>query len=426
MKPSLGILRNALARNMLWLFGGNGFKLGIQAAYFIIIARSLEPEQYGAFVAVVALTAILSPFVGLGTSNLIVKNVARDRASLGSSWGNGLLVTTVSGIGALLLVLSCRVVLPADIRWPVLLLVASADLTFGRLTDFCGFAFGAVERFGPTAQLNVWFSLTRLIGLAILAGSVRHPSVEQWGTVYLVATAVTAIGSLLWGFQAFGRPSTDLGRLWKEMEEGLYFSAGQASQNIYNDIDKTMLSKLSGLPATGIYGAAYRIIEVTLVPVRSLLSAAYPGMFRAGRNGMSGSFLYMGSMLRKAIAYSALASVCLAMFAPVVPHILGREYSRTVEALRWLAVLPLLKTVHSFFADALTGAGHQRLRTAIQVVVAFLNVGINLWIIPAYSWRGAAWSSIISDALLACMLAAAAQTIAKKECNTASIVQQSA
>jgi hypothetical protein len=25
-----------------------------------------------------------------------------------------------------------------------------------------------------------------------------------------------------------------------------------------------------------------------------------------------------------------------------------------------------------------------------------------MWIIPAYSWRGAAWSSIASDALLVC------------------------
>ena len=45
---------------------GNGLKLVIQAVYFVIIARSLGPEQYGAFVAVVAIAAILSPFCGFG------------------------------------------------------------------------------------------------------------------------------------------------------------------------------------------------------------------------------------------------------------------------------------------------------------------------------------------------------------------------
>jgi hypothetical protein len=27
---------------------------------------------------------------------------------------------------------------------------------------------------------------------------------------------------------------------------------------------------------------------------------------------------------------------------------------------------------------------------------------INLWLIPQYSWRGAAWASLASDGLLAC------------------------
>ena len=97
----------------------------------------------------------------------------------------------------------------------------------------------------------------------------------------------------------------------------------------------------------------------------------------------------------------------LFLFAPVVPHVLGKQYAQSISALRWLAVLPLLKTVHSFFADALTGAGYQRLRTMIQIAVALFNILINLWIIPAYSWLGAAWSSIASDAALLCLLGGA-------------------
>ena len=66
--------------------------------------------------------------------------------------------------------------------------------------------------------------------------------------------------------------------------------------------------------------------------------------------------------------------------------------------------MPLLKTCHYFAADALTGAGHQALRTLVQVGVAGFNVLLNLWLIPAYSWRGAAWSSLASDGLLAAAL----------------------
>jgi O-antigen/teichoic acid export membrane protein len=97
-----------------------------------------------------------------------------------------------------------------------------------------------------------------------------------------------------------------------------------------------------------------------------------------------------------------------------VPYVLGPEYFRIVEALRWLAVLPMLKAVHYFLADTLTGAGYQGVRTFIQAGVGAFNVLINLWLIPAYSWRGAAWASIASDALLLCGVAAAVMLLARQ------------
>ena len=36
-----------------------------------------------------------------------------------------------------------------------------------------------------------------------------------------------------------------------------------------------MLARLGTLQATGIYGAAYRLIDVTFVPVSSLLTASF-------------------------------------------------------------------------------------------------------------------------------------------------------
>ncbi len=185
-----------------------------------------------------------------------------------------------------------------------------------------------------------------------------------------------------------------------EAREGIYFSASQSAQTIYNDIDKTMLARLSTLDATGIYGAAYRLIDVCFVPVSALLWSAYPNFFRAGARGISGSFGYAKPLLLRTWATPLCVCVLILLSAGVVPHVIGPEYARTTEALRWLAPLPILKGLHYFLSDTLTGAGHQGIRTAIQAFVAAFNVLINLWLIPAYSWRGAAWSSIASDALL--------------------------
>jgi O-antigen/teichoic acid export membrane protein len=80
--------------------------------------------------------------------------------------------------------------------------------------------------------------------------------------------------------------------------------------------------------------------------------------------------------------------------------VLGPKYEEVVGAVRWLALIPLLRCIHSFLADALSGAGFQRTRTAVQVVVALVNIALNLMVLPRYSWRGAAWTSLGCDGLL--------------------------
>ncbi|MGB7169595.1 MAG: oligosaccharide flippase family protein [Acidobacteriaceae bacterium] len=417
----------SLGRNTLWMLGGNGLRLVIQSAYFVLIARSLEPTEYGAFVAVVAVAAIVSPFVGVGTGNLIIRNVARDPDSFSRSWGNGLLVTLSTGILATGLVLSCTFLLPAHVHRIDLVFIALADLICGGLLYFCGAAFSALSRFSITAQINVWWSLSRIIGLAILISIKRHPSVDDWAAAYLLATFVTSTVVLAIALSLLRKPSLQVSEIWPELREGFFFSFGLSAQSIYNDIDKTMLARLGDLTSTGIYGAAYRIIDVSLVPLRSLLAAANPGFFRAGhQGGVKETLRYMRRMLLHTVGYAVAVVVGLLLFAPIIPHILGSQYARSVSALRWLALLPFLKTVHSFFADALTGAGHQRMRTAIQVFVAIFNVLINLWIIPAYSWVGAAWSSLASDGLLMCLMATAAFAVLRRQESQLPLLEEAA
>jgi O-antigen/teichoic acid export membrane protein len=143
--------------------------------------------------------------------------------------------------------------------------------------------------------------------------------------------------------------------------------------------------------------------------------AAYSNFFRHGQGGMAVSFSYAKRFLPKVMAYAVSVFVVLFVAAPIVPAILGAEYARTVEALRWLALLPFFKCIHYFLADSLTGAGYQGTRTAMQILVAVLNVALNLWLIPIFSWRGAAWASVASDGALVIAMYAAVTFIMAKE-----------
>jgi O-antigen/teichoic acid export membrane protein len=286
----------------------------------------------------------------------------------------------------------------------VIALLSVSDLIFVKLLELGAWAFQSVERLSGNAQLNVLVSLTRLFGIAGLALAVSHPSVLAWSAVYLAGSIVAALIAVAWVTFNLGKPRLALHRIRGEGVEGFYFSVGHSAATIYNDIDKTMVARLATLDAAGVYAAAYRLIDVAFIPVRALLSATLPGFFRSGAGGLQASMRYGNRMLIKVLPYSLFIFAAIMLGAPLAPHILGRQYADVTEALRWLALLPVLKTLHFFIADALTGAGRQGTRSLIQIGVAVFNVLINLWIIPAYGWRGAAASSIASDGLLALSL----------------------
>jgi O-antigen/teichoic acid export membrane protein len=184
------------------------------------------------------------------------------------------------------------------------------------------------------------------------------------------------------------------------MSEGFHFAVLVSSQTIYNDIDKTMLGKLGGFGAAGVYAAAYRIIDVAFSPIRSLLAAALPRFFQAGAGGMPSTVAFAKRLVGPAAAYAGAASLGLLAAAPLAGWLLGPSYGDTVDAIRFLAAIPLLRTLSILASDSLGGAGYQHWRSSVQFTVAVINIALNFILIPRYSWRGAAIASLITDSLL--------------------------
>jgi O-antigen/teichoic acid export membrane protein len=395
---------------------GQGLRLVIQAAYFVLIARSLGPDAYGAFVAVVALAAVLSPFSGMGTPNLFIKDVRSGKRMPGVCWGNGLFLTTVSGIALTLVVLLVNFVFHLKTPWLVAVVICLSDLVFMKITELAAFGFGAMDRMKELAVQSVVVSVLRLAGIALLLVIFHSVSLSLWIWAYLATSILGAFYASFKGTRLWGYPILSLSSLREDVAEGVFFSISTSATSIYNDVDKIMLARLSDFAATGIYSAAYRIIDVSMTPVRSLVSAAYPQFFQKGVHGMRATYPYAKSLILKSSIYGAGILVGLWLVAPVLPAILGKQYAAAVPALRWLSFIPLMRCIHVFFADALSGGGFQRTRTVIQVGVGAINVALNLVILPRYSWRGAAWTSLACDALLVVTFWATAEFLFRRQC----------
>jgi O-antigen/teichoic acid export membrane protein len=392
-------LRSDLGRSATWMLHGQGLQLAAQFAYFVIVAHRLGPTGFGTFVACTALVLTVSPFSSWGSGNVMVKYVSLKREALPQYFGNAIVVTITGGLLLMALLLLIRpFVLPAAVPAVLLISVAIADLICAQLTSICSLAFLAYGQARNSANTLALASLTRVIAAGILAITVRSPL--YWGYLYCAAAAISATAGVLSVSQRCARPRFSPELIVPSVREGFHFATSESARSVYDNIDKTMLARLSTLDATAIYAVAYRFIDAAMLPVRALAAATYPEFFRHGQHGVTSSYRFAQRILKRSVLYGAGATICLFALAGVVPLVLGGPYAESSLALRWLCLLPTIKSVHSFLTDTLTGANYQWQRSSTQIGVALFNVLINLWLIRAFSWRGAAWSSLATDSLL--------------------------
>ena len=392
-----------IMKNASWMLCGQGVQLLGRMGYFVIIARSLGPTAYGTFVACTALAATVAPFASCGTGNVLVKYVAKDSGVLRRYVGTTLLTTLGCGSLLTLLLMALRAfVLPPTATVGLVIAVIIADVFANEIVGLCMYTFLALEQGSRYSYLAGVTTGVRLLAAFVLL--VVTPTATHWAYLYAISAAVSAIIGMVTVCMCCGMPKFELRSVPPAIKEGIHFATAFSSQSIYNDIDKTMLARIASPAAAAIYAVAYRFIEPAILPIRSLGAASFPEFFRRGEKGVKESLDLAISILRRSTLYGVVMALGLFLGASLIPHVLGPAYAESAIALRWLCLLPAFKCVHIFLSDALTGANFQWQTSSAQLAVCVFNILVNLWIIRAFAWRGAAWSSLMTDALLILLL----------------------
>jgi O-antigen/teichoic acid export membrane protein len=392
-------------KNTLWMFYSFIVKSGIQMLYFIIIARTLNVGGYGYFIGIVAFFTMIAPFSSWGSGNILIKNVSIHKDYFSIYWGKALVTTFISG--TILLILSALfkpVIFEEKIPLDVFVIIGASELLLSRIIDLSGQAFQALNKLSITANLFIVLSVFRLLASILLYFMFENTSLELWSYFYFVSTFFAAILSLLLVQKKIGKPIYIKRYLFNDLKEGFYFSMSLAAQNIYNDIDKTMLIKLGTPASAGIYGASSRLIETAFSPIRSIFYSTYTKFFEHGKKGVFTSFKFGLRLMWWVILISIFLSIGIYIVSPLIPSILGHEYLGAISAIQLMAIILLLRPFHYIAGDILTGAGFQKTRTISQLICLLVNITLNILLIPKLFWKGAIIASIITNFLLSLIL----------------------
>ena len=271
--------------------------------------------------------------------------------------------------------------------------------------------FAAEERY---AFLTVRSFVMKLAAVALILLFVRKP--EDY-LLYALITAAAAVLGYLWNLLGAGRYLRGEGRKLhplRHFRPSAVFFLQAAAVTVYTGLDSVLLGFLKGDAAVGAYDAAAKIRAVLVMVIGSLCGVLLPrfsyylstGQEERFRRGIqkSGSLVFLVTLPLTAYFLLMGESCLTVLYGGVSPDTLG--------SLRWL--LPTVFLVgcsNTTGIQLLTPMGRERTVMLSTVVGAVTDFAADLLLIPPMGAAGAALGTMIAEAAVLAVQAAAVRKL---------------
>lgn len=383
-------------KSLSWLLFLN---LLIKPAWIFLIDRRVQNmvghEAYGTYFALFNFTYILLFIADAGLSTMLTQRLAAKQ---------GLNVQQLLSVKFFLLciyALCCSgIALLTGIRdWNILLYLVVIQ-SLNSLFIFLRGIVTAAQLFKSDAYFSVLDKfLLILLCLGPVYGFFKPITITLFLQLQTLSMTV-AVGSLLYflwrkkkitGGEKVGLNS--IGRLVLPFVVLLLLMA------THNRMDAFLLAQIhpDGARQAGIYAMAYRLLDAS--NMLGYLTASFLLPFLS-RNRQDGALVQKVVLFSRhgLLLVSAIALAFIFVYTPQLQSLLyhsADNFTNTIILLT-LAALPAYYFIH-VYGTALTAIGAFGLFIQIMLVAVVVNIGLNLWLIPAYGALGCCMAALVSQ-----------------------------
>lgn len=393
-----------LLNNTVWALVGEAATLLAGSGAFFLLVDRLGPLQAGYYGVITALAVFSVPLASVGVQSLLMREASQG-IDFDESWSRS--VATIVLVGGLVTIVTALLIQPwllPEVGQLPFALIFLTQAVLRAVVEFGVIAAQAHRRMQVGAGVRVLAGVAQL-GAVSLFAAFGDATIRSWSLFAVSGMTVSAATSLVVVYRSFGATPWGTRPTAASLRDGVPYALGNSSARVLDSIDRPMLVRL-GPTATdaGFYNVGYRLIQMSMMPLAALVRASVADFFDAGLDGRKAALRVAQRLTVRAAAFGVAVGIGLFVFAPLVPWMLGEEWTEVVDVLRYLALLPLIKGVQVFPANALTGSGHQASRNRTVLLGIAVNVVANLALIPEYGWRGAAIATLVAEAAMSMAL----------------------
>ena len=359
------------------------------------LTRYLGVTQFGEYNLIATIAGFITLFADFGLATYVIREIASERADKD-------FVTHIFSLRFYIALLSLMVVCSGLIFFPYTVTVKIGII----ISSISGFVLLLSSVFWAFHQGKLHFR--RVVGIQIAAAVTSFVLTLVFiyfklSLLWIISVSLMSNGiGLLLSLGEFRRSSlltNNISEYKKILYEVWPFGVGLILSIAYFKIDTIMLSfyfSPTSHPDVAYYSIAYKIFEVLLVFAGYFTSTLFP-VFSQPRKKEEFKKIY-----KKYFSLTFLIAVGggigMFIFAPCLIQILGANaYMKATLAVQILSFSLFASILSGFFLNIAIVGNKQLLLIKFALLAIVLNIILNFFILPSYSFIGASITTVITQ-----------------------------
>ena len=384
--------------NTSWVLGERILHLAVSLFISIYVARYLGPERYGLLSYALSFVWLFSALAHLGLDDILVQELVQHREKrkdlLGTVFWLKICGTAIMGIS----ITTVLQFMAEDKQTYWIIIIIAFGFLF-QSTNVIELYFQAQvqSKFAVRVQVVQLF-ITSLFKIYLVWSKA---DLVWFAVALMLDQAVVALLFLImyrWKIEWFPffyfrwkQAKNLLRKAWPLIFAGLVVS-------LYMKIDQVMLKEMLNAKAVGVYAATVKICEAWYFLPTALMASLFPAIIEARKK----SETVYDKRVQKLYDLMVWGSVAVALPTTlladwVILILYGEDFQEAADVLRiyiWAGVFVSLGIASSKWLVAENLQRYSFYRTALG---AIMNVGCNLWLIPIYGIKGAAFATLVAQ-----------------------------
>jgi O-antigen/teichoic acid export membrane protein len=379
----------AIAKNTIWQFGGKIISTILGLVAIAIMARSLGVEQFGWYATAIGFLQFIGIFSDFGftvvTSNML-SEPEHDKKKLLNNLFTWRLLTAFAT--QLLLPLSIFFFpYPAPIKWAVIIMAVS----------FIGVSLNQIFIAYYQTKLTLYIqAIGEVAGRICLVAGLFFVSVGNYG--FLPMMIVITLASLVYtGYLWFKCEKISI-NIDRAISKAIFTKMWPVALAVifncfYLQGDRLILPLFTAQTEVGLYGAAYRVIDIGTQISAMLIGMLMPLITFAYSRNLKEKFIIQSqrSFDIMALFLLPITAGAMALAEPIMRFVAGEEFASSGDFLRIQALILLGICFGMVFGHINLAINKQKKSLWIYFIVAILGTASYFIFIPWFGGMGAAW-----------------------------------